>query len=295
MNGVVVVDKPGGMTSHDVVNRLRRIYGTRRVGHAGTLDPLATGVLVVCLGQATRILEYLAATTKKYRAGILFGVRSDSQDITGIELTREDSSLLRREDVEAALPTFRGMIRQTPPMHSALHHEGKRLYDLARQGIEVERASREVEIFSLEMVEFESGSNAHAVVDVECSSGTYIRTLAADIGDAVGSGAVMDSLRRTGVGAFSIDQAVTLERLARLKEEGGLDSTVRTIADGLQDWPRITLSDAESVAIRQGRRLPLHDENPGRCLLLDSGGTVVALAKIDEQSISPFKVLHLDD
>src|SRR5687767_2419481 len=139
MNGVVVVDKPGGMTSHDVVDRLRRIYETRRVGHAGTLDPIATGVLVVCIGQATRILEYLAATRKRYTAGVLFGVRTDSQDITGVESSRLETPELRREDVEALLPRFRGVIRQTPPMHSAVHHEGKRLYELARKGVEVER------------------------------------------------------------------------------------------------------------------------------------------------------------
>lgn len=291
MNGVVVVDKPCGVTSHDVVDRLRRIYGTRKVGHAGTLDPLATGVLVVCIGQATRILEYLAATRKRYVAGVLFGVRTDSQDITGAELSRQETSNLVQGNVEAVLSRFRGPIRQIPPMHSAVHHEGKRLYELARKGIEVERQAREVEIFSLEMIGFTPGIQAHAELDVECSSGTYIRTLAADIGEAVGCGATMNSLHRTAVGSLNITEAFSLEELERRKSAGKLASTLQSISEALDDWPAITLSEAEHADVRHGMRLEIDSCPAGRVLLVDNRLRVVALANSDGNLVTPFKVL----
>jgi tRNA pseudouridine55 synthase len=289
--GVVVVDKPGGMTSHDVVNRLRRIYGTRRVGHAGTLDPIATGVLVVCIGQATRILEYVAATKKRYQAEVLFGVRTDTQDITGRVLTRPGALELRREQVEAALEAFRGKITQIPPMHSAIHHEGKRLYELARKGIEVQREPRQVEIHRLDLWDFIPGVEGRAVIDVECSTGTYIRTLSADIGDAVGTGGLMSALRRTHVGNFAIDDAFTLEQLTTRQESGELKTTIRPMAVALQGWPRVTLSGAETEAVRQGRQIALQDRsNEERVLLLDAHGQIVALARIAQDVIAPEKV-----
>jgi tRNA pseudouridine55 synthase len=292
ISGVVVVDKPAGMTSHDVVNRLRKVYGTRSVGHAGTLDPLATGVLVACIGKATKILEFLSATSKRYRAGMLFGIRTDTQDITGEERSRADASGLTRDDVEAELPRFRGRILQVPPMHSALHHEGQRLYDLARRGVEVERAAREIEIHRLDLLEFERGRSARGVFDVACSSGTYIRTLAADIGDAVGTGAVMESLRRTEVGAFGMDRSYSLERLEELKAAGRLEETIRPIADALSDWPRIPLTAQQATDIRHGRKLrPPSGAPVGNCLLVGDRGEAVALARSDGEWIAPFKVL----
>jgi tRNA pseudouridine55 synthase len=291
ISGVVVVDKPGGMTSHDVINRLRKIFGTKRIGHAGTLDPLATGVLVVCIGQATRILEYLAATTKRYKAGILFGIRTDSQDITGVEISRTDTSELSIEEINGVLPRFRGRVLQTPPMHSALHHEGTRLYELARQGIEVERKAREIEVYRLDLMEFTPGPNAHAVVDVECSSGTYIRTLAADIGEAVGTGAVMDTLRRTAVGSFGIEQGWSLERLLKLKESGRLTESLSAIPEALPDWPRVILSELELTDVRHGRKIAASSKaDTGKCLLLNVDGAVVALAQSNGGEIAPFKV-----
>ena len=199
-NGIVVVDKPMGVTSHDVVDAARRLYHTRRVGHTGTLDPDATGVLVLCLGYATRLAEYLSASRKNYIAEVKFGVESDSQDASGEIVAERDASHFSESDLRALLPRFRGTIEQVPPMVSALHHEGKRLYELAREGITVEREARPVQIDRLELLEFAAGTHSVAKIEITCSTGTYIRTLAADLGEAAGTGALMQSLRRTWVG-----------------------------------------------------------------------------------------------
>jgi len=291
MNGVVVVNKPEGWTSHDVVAKLRRIYGTKRVGHTGTLDPLATGVLVVCLGQATRIVEYLTAARKVYAAGVVFGVTTDSEDVSGRVLKESDASGASAEDVEAVLPHFRGTIQQIPPMVSAVHHEGRRLYELAREGIEVERQPRTVEIHRLELCGFEPGERARARLLVECSSGTYIRTLAADIGAALGVGGMMESLRRTRVGPFGLDDALTLEELEERRQAGTVAETLRTIVDSLADWPRAVLSEAEAETIRRGQPVrPSVGEAEANVLLVDVHGGAVALARQAAGVLAPFKV-----
>lgn len=291
--GVVAVDKPQGMTSHDVVNRVRRLFHTKRVGHTGTLDPLATGVLVLCLGQATRIVEYLTADRKRYTAGVRFGVSTNSQDITGQETSRIDSSHLAVDDVRSILPQFTGLIQQVPPMVSAVHHEGKRLYELARQGIEVERAARTVEIHNLELIDFAPGPEAFATLDVECSSGTYIRTLASDIGEALGTGACMESLRRTRTGASTLADCVTLDELSVRAEQGTLDSCLTPIAAALGSWPRYTMSEAELVDIRHGRSISAEalgcDGQP--LLLLDESGAAMAIARAAGGRLAPEKVL----
>lgn len=303
MSGIVVVDKPGGLTSHDVVNRIRRLYGTRRVGHTGTLDPLATGVLVVCLGRATRVVEYLTAARKEYVAGILFGVTTDTEDVSGHLITETDASALTEADVRAILPRFRGRMSQTPPMVSAVHHEGKRLHELARQGIEVERQPRVVEVYRLEMTAFAPGPRASATFIVECSTGTYIRTLAADIGAALGVGGTMASLRRTRVGAFTLADAHALEDLAARKEAGTLAQTLRSVADALADWPRAML-DAEGLqrlAHGQPIRRPVGrsghpplSEGPGQkeglILLVDAQGEAVGIAREEGRALAPVKV-----
>lgn len=290
-DGVVVIDKPAGMTSHDVVARVRRLFDTKRVGHTGTLDPLATGVLVVCIGQATRIVEYLTAASKEYVAGVVFGVETDSQDATGAVLREADSSVLTAEQLEAVLPGFRGRIRQTPPMVSAVHHEGRRLYELARKGVEVERAAREVEVTRLEMCGFRPGPRARATLTVECSTGTYIRTLAHDIGAALGVGGMMESLRRTRAGAFRLDHARTLEELAALREAGALHTALRSIPDALADWPRVTLTEEEARRIAQGQTAEARGLTADRALLLDEAGAPLALARADGRRLAPFKVL----
>ena len=217
MNGVLNVDKPAGMTSHDVVGRIRRLAHLKRVGHAGTLDPDATGVLLVCLGQATRLADYLADEGKAYRATVALGATTTTEDASGEVLTRADASHLTENDLAGILPQFVGDIAQTPPMVSAVHHEGKRLYELARQGITVARAARIVHIESLVLESFTPGASAQATLEIECGKGTYIRTLCADLGATLGTGGHMASLCRTRVGAFTLETAVPLGDLTGMR------------------------------------------------------------------------------
>ncbi|HEX4462515.1 MAG TPA: tRNA pseudouridine(55) synthase TruB, partial [Polyangia bacterium] len=210
MNGVLVVDKPRGVTSFDIVAMTRRALGVRRVGHAGTLDPLATGVLPVCVGDATKLVPFLMGGDKEYEAEARLGVTTDTLDAEGQVTSEMDAAGIGRADVEAALAGFRGAIRQRPPMHSALKVNGQRLYDLARQGIEVDRVERPIVVHSLTLTAFESPTLA---LHVRCGKGTYIRSLVADLGAALGVGAHMTALRRTRVGAFTLANAVTPDAL----------------------------------------------------------------------------------
>ena len=212
-DGLVVVDKPAGLTSHDVVGKLRKCYGQRRVGHAGTLDPDATGVLLVGLGRATRLLRFLQETTKTYRARIVFGVATDTLDASGGVLERTSMSLTRPQ-VEQATRAFVGESKQVPPMVSAIKVDGKRLYALARKGEEVERAARPIRIDRIEVEAFEPGAYPEATVVLDCSSGTYVRSLAADLGVALGGCAHLGELRRLRVGSFDISEAHPLATIA---------------------------------------------------------------------------------
>jgi len=210
---VLVVDKPAGPTSHDVVARIRRVVGHTRVGHTGTLDPAATGVLVVCLGRATRLVRFLQAGTKTYAATIRLGIETDTQDTTGIEVARTDASHVDEDSVCAALNAFQGSFDQLPPMVSAVKVGGERLHAKARRGETVERAPRPVEVSSLVLEAFVPGAVAEVSVLLTCSPGTYVRTIAHDLGAALGVGGSLAALRRIANGAFTIDEAVTLEQI----------------------------------------------------------------------------------
>lgn len=257
MDGVLNIYKPPGPTSHDVVSTLRRILHVRRIGHAGTLDPPASGVLLVCVGRATRIVEYLMAEHKAYRATAVLGVETDTEDQTGNVVASRDCSHVTRPVLESILPRFVGRITQVPPMVSAIHHQGRRLYELAREGKTVEREPRPVEIYSLSLIDFRPGEHAEIVLDVECSRGTYIRTLCADIGKALGCGAYMSSLVRTAVGRFRLEDAVTLEMVQQKAAENALADVVTPIADALQDMPCVIVSDREAKLISSGVSLPV--------------------------------------
>lgn len=208
--GVLVINKHEGVTSHDIVNRVRRLYGTRRVGHTGTLDPMATGVLVVLVGRAAKAAEYLVSDSKRYTARLRLGLTTDSEDITGTVLTRSDI-IPSADEVARTCERFRGEIMQIPPMYSALKVGGQKLVDLARRGEVVERQARPVTIYDLVCTPTEVPTDF--ILDVKCSSGTYIRTLCADIGQALGCGAVMASLTRTETGGFDIEKSHTLAQL----------------------------------------------------------------------------------
>ena len=212
-NGVLIVNKPEGITSHDVVGKIRKLYGTRKVGHTETLDPLATGVLVVLLGRAAKAAEYLVADRKAYIARLTLGLTTDTEDITGKILT-QSNDIPTRDAVMSACGGFLGRIKQIPPMYSALKVDGKKLYDLAREGIEVERAARDIEIFRLDCTPTDKANEYELYV--ECSSGTYIRTLCADIGAHLSCGGVMSALHRVRAGGFDIENSHTLEELEAL-------------------------------------------------------------------------------
>ena len=214
--GVLAVKKSAGMTSHDVVNRVRRLYGTKRVGHAGTLDPMATGVLVVLVGRAAKACEYISSDRKAYRAVLRLGLVTDTEDITG-EVIGECAEIPSAERVAEACRAFVGKIKQVPPMYSALKVNGQKLYDLARQGVTVEREAREVTIYSLSSAATERADEF--ILDVECSGGTYIRTLCADIGARLGCGGVMAALERREACGIGIDECATLEELEAMNEE----------------------------------------------------------------------------
>lgn len=213
-NGVLIVNKPEGITSHDVVGKIRKLYGTRKVGHTGTLDPLATGVLVILLGRAAKAAEYLVADRKTYRAKLTLGITTDTEDITGKVIT-QSNDIPSLDAVMTACERFKGKIKQIPPMYSALKVDGRKLYDLAREGIEVERKARDIEIFQLVCTPTEN-ANEYEIL-VECSSGTYIRTLCADIGASLGCGGVMSALHRVRAGGFDIENSHTLEELGALE------------------------------------------------------------------------------
>lgn len=226
-SGVLIVNKHPGVTSHDIVGRIRRLYGTRRVGHTGTLDPMATGVLVILVGRAAKASEYLVTDTKHYRARLRLGLTTDTEDTTGEILTTSDK-IPTKEEVLASLDAFRGRIRQIPPMYSALKVKGQKLVDLARQGVVIEREAREIEILSLTATPTESP--VEYLLDVHCSGGTYIRTLCADIGAALGCGGAMASLERTETGGFSLDDAMTVAALEELSSEERLARLIPTEA-----------------------------------------------------------------
>ena len=218
MDGIIILDKPEDFTSFDMVAKMRRLLGTRKVGHAGTLDPMATGVLPIFVGRATKCCDILPNQNKRYTATFQLGYTTDTLDATGRVLTRTEVSATK-EDVEKALESFRGEIMQLPPMYSAIQINGKRLYDLARQGIEIEREKRPVTITELNLLSADDTQHIYQI-DVACSKGTYIRTLCADIGEALGCGATMTALRRTEAAGFSIADSITLEEAEKLSEEG---------------------------------------------------------------------------
>lgn len=222
LSGIIVIDKEPGFTSHDVVAKMRGICGQRKIGHTGTLDPMATGVLPVCLGNATKLCDLLTEKDKEYEAQLLLGVTTDTQDVTGRELSRREVSL-NEEQVREAVYSFQGEYSQIPPMYSAIKVNGKRLYQLARQGKEVERPARRVTIGKIEILDV---SLPLVTIRVLCSKGTYIRTLCADIGEKLGCGGIMKSLNRTRSGSFFLKDAVTLSKLEALRDQNRLEEVL---------------------------------------------------------------------
>ncbi len=306
----MIVDKPEGLTSHDVVSRVRRAAGMRRVGHAGTLDPFATGVLIVCLGRATRLVQFLVHLEKEYRAKVRLGYATNTQDLTGERITPTKSSQLSLEQVRSVVESFAGPQLQLPPMFSAKKVAGERLYKAARAGREVERQAVPITIHSIEMVESGSGAlskNEDGTVDfdmsVRCSSGTYIRTLAHDIGLRLGTGAHLAALRRTRVGEAVIDRAIGLDELESLGRESGLESRLISPSETVGHLPQVFLEQDQLGLIANGRAVEIGgaggldlkaESRPVR--ISDASGRLVAIGELDPSgtTIRPRIVLAAD-
>ena len=281
MNGIVIVDKPQGWTSQDVTARLRRVFNTRRIGHGGTLDPLATGVLPVFVGRGTRAVEFFEHAEKVYEATLRLGIATDTEDITGSILQKREVHI-SEADFLRVLPQFRGKIQQIPPMYSALKVNGQKLYDLARQGKEVERQSREIEIFELTCLEF-SGETAR--LRIHCSKGTYIRTLCKDIGEALGCGGCMETLRRVQAGEYTEAASVPL---AVLLEAETPENYLLPVDSMFCKHPAVTLTAKQEARCRNGNAfsVTLADET---YRVYGQNGEFLALCKVDGGVMSTVK------
>ena len=281
MNGIVIIDKPAGWTSQDVVSKLRGILKTRRFGHGGTLDPMATGVLPVFVGRATRGVEFFEHAEKTYEATIRLGLTTDTEDTSGTVLEEKEVSV-SEEDFLGVLPKFRGKIQQIPPMYSALKVNGQKLYDLARKGREVERQPREIEIFKLECLEF---NGAEARLLVHCSKGTYIRTLCKDIGEALGCGGCMAALRRVTAGEYTIGDAVTLDELIAAENP---ENYLRPVDSMFRNYPAVTLTPNQEKRCRNGNAFSVtHPDGTYRAY--GQNGDFLMLAKVEVGVMSTIK------
>lgn len=281
MDGIVIVDKPQGWTSQDVTARLRRVFGTRRIGHGGTLDPMATGVLPVFVGRATRAVEFFEHAEKAYETVLRFGITTDTEDMTGTVLTEEKVSFTE-EQLQETLAAFRGEILQIPPMYSALKVNGQKLCDLARKGKTVARQPRPITIHELTLVE--RGENTLRL-RVRCSKGTYIRTLCKDIGEKLGCGGCMESLRRVAAGEYTIDEVVPLQTLLDTEEP---EKYLRDVDTMFRNYPAVTLTANQETRCRNGNAFSV-SLAPGTYRAYSQGGEFLMLAKVDGGVMSTIK------
>ena len=296
LDGILIVAKPAGPTSHDIVALVRRLAATKRVGHGGTLDPFASGVLPLFLGHGTRVVEYHLGDRKAYRATVCFGAASTTDDLEG-ELTPATRPAPTREAVEAALPGLTGTISQRPPAYSAIKVAGRRAYALARAGETVELASREVTIHSFDLVSWDETDPDRpiAALDVVCSAGTYIRALARDLGEGLGSAAYLGALTRTASGPFTLDAATPLDEIRAAAADGpaGLLPFLRPLDTGLESFPVVTLTPDEVAAVARGQFIRPAGGLPGpaeQYRLTDPDGNLVAIASAAAGRLAPDKV-----
>lgn len=281
MDGIVIVDKPQGWTSQDVTARLRRVFGTRRIGHGGTLDPMATGVLPVFVGRATRGVEFFEHAEKTYETVLRLGITTDTEDMTGTVLTEEKASFTE-EQLQETLAAFRGEILQVPPMYSALKVNGQKLCDLARKGKTVERQPRPITVHELTLVE--RGENTLRL-RVHCSKGTYIRTLCKDIGEKLGCGGCMESLRRVAAGEYTIDEAIPLQTLLDTEEP---EKYLRGVDTMFRNYPAVTLTANQETRCRNGNAFSV-SLAPGTYRAYSQSGEFLMLAKVDGGVMSTIK------
>ncbi|MEE4276983.1 MAG: tRNA pseudouridine(55) synthase TruB [Halieaceae bacterium] len=256
ISGILLLDKPAGLSSNQALQRVKRLFAAAKAGHTGSLDPLATGVLPLCFGEATKFSQYLLDADKVYESRICLGVSTDTGDAEGVVVEEHDASALREDQIDEVLASFRGDSEQLPPMYSAIKRDGKPLYELARAGIEVERATRPVHIARLHRLGLRIGTRTSVDIEVACSKGTYIRSLAMDIGEALGTGGHVEALRRTAVGPFDIDGCITLEALQEMRDRDELaemDALLLPMDRALAHLPLLSLPESSGFYLSQGQ------------------------------------------
>lgn len=284
MNGILLIDKPEGWTSHDAAAKLKGILHERRIGHSGTLDPMATGLLVMFVGRATRAVEFAEAKSKRYIAGLRLGMTTDTQDTTGNILSARDADIAR-DELAAVIKEFTGDIMQIPPMYSAIKINGQKLYDIARRGGEVERRPRPVTIHEINIL---GGSGSDWTLDIRCSKGTYIRTLCNDIGERLGVGGCMSSLRRVSVGEFVVEDAYSLDDVQRTRDEGRLDSLLLPVDTLFRSSGKYTVGGAKERKIRCGNAVSCSVPD-GEYRVYSPEGEFLALCRAENGSLKTIK------
>jgi tRNA pseudouridine55 synthase len=289
VSGVLVIDKPIGLTSHDVVQIVRKGTGIRRAGHTGTLDPRASGVLVVLIGPAVRLSEYVSASDKRYQATIRLGSTTDTFDSEGVITSESSANHITEENFDEILQTYVGEIEQVPPPYSAVKVKGRKAYEMARKGENVELEPRKIQVYSLEILEW---SPPEVVIDAYCSSGTYVRSLANDLGKSLGTGAHLIGLRRTKSGRFTLREAVPLRKLKESFIAGDWYKNLIPAADALGDWPMVELDGNLVDLVRHGHRIPAEPDSEGWARGISQQGDLVALLEYhpDSDEWQPRKV-----
>lgn len=276
MNGIIILDKPVGKTSHDMVYTMRKLTGIKKVGHTGTLDPMATGVLPVCIGNATKVADMLTLSDKCYIAELILGMTTDTQDADGEVLTECEVSCTE-DEIRSVINSFVGEIEQIPPMYSAIKQNGKKLYELARKGIEVARKSRKVTINSIDILEI---NGERVTIKVSCSKGTYIRTLCEDIGIKLHVGAYMNTLRRVKTGPFTIDESHTVKELNLLKDAGNIDSVLIPVDRMFMEYPEIILNPKQVKSITNGVQMTYNGKEEQSYRVYDENKKFLCISKI---------------
>ena len=286
MNGIIIVDKPKGKSSHDMVGLMRRLTRIRRIGHTGTLDPMATGVLPLCIGSATKAADMLTLSDKSYRAELILGKTTDTLDAEG-EVISEHEVNVSEAEIREAIESFVGEIEQIPPMYSAIKQNGKKLYELAREGIEVERKARRVTINSIDILDIDK---ERITIEVSCSKGTYIRTLCDDIGKKLGTGAYMSALRRIKTGCFTIDEAYTVDELTEMAENGTLPEKLKSVDSLFSQYDEIHLNEKQTKSIKNGVRMSWRDRKEGEMLrLYDNENRFICISQIEDGRLKLIK------
>lgn len=288
MNGIIIINKPLGKTSHDMVSFMRRVTGIKKIGHTGTLDPMAEGVLPICIGKATKAADMLTADDKDYRAQLVLGMTTDTLDSEG-DILSECEVKCTREEIENVIKSFRGEVEQIPPMFSAIKQNGKKLYELARKGIEVERKPRKITINKIDILEIDTKNNT-VTIDVDCSKGTYIRTLCEDIGTKLGVGAYMNTLVRTKSGIFNIKDAMSTKEIESLAKQGKLTDSIKSVDSVFGNLESIYLNEKQTKSVLNGIRMSYNGRAEGECLrVYGYDGEFLCISQICEGKLKMLK------